>query len=183
MVLANTPQKPVIAAAAQTLGAPVSSALKTAFIAVGVPIATWCGIAGFWSYLRWTGEAPTYYVGSMVGLRGLLAGPIQLVTMVVLGLTLRATLARTSWIVLGAAGVVAGVFAITGDAIGMHFFRGGAQETAHDIWDWAPHLVGPAVVLLIMCHYHGRPPQQRMSAPSGVRSSRSKTLGIPRHRV
>ena len=146
----------------------MSSALKTAFIAVGVPIATWFGIAGFWSYLRWTGEAPTYYVGSMVGLRGLLVGPIQLVTMVVLGLALRAALARTSWIVLGAAGVVAGVFAITGDAIGMHFFRGGAQETAHHIWDWAPHLVGPAVVLLIICALPWAPRRSSRPAPQAA---------------
>ena len=153
------------------LGAPVSSALKTAFIAGGVPIATWFGIAGFWSYLRWTGEAPTYYVGSMVGLRGLLAGPIQLVTMVVLALVLRAAIARTSWIVLALACVAAAGLAVTGDAIGMHYFRVGSQQTADSVWDFAPHLVGPTVVLLILGALPWAPntPQQPTSAPSGAR--------------
>jgi hypothetical protein len=150
----------------------VSSALKTPFIAVAVPVATWLGIAGFWSYLQWTGEAPTHYVGSMVGLRGLLVGPVQLVTTVVLALVLRAVLARTSWIVLAAACVASGALAITGDAIGMHFFRHGGQPTADRVWDLAPHFVGPTVMLLIVCARPWAPhePQQPTSASSGARA-------------
>lgn len=133
----------------------MSSPSKTSFIALGVPVATWLGIAGFWSCLRWVGEAPTYYVGSMVGLRGLLVGPVQLVTMAVLALVLRAVLSKTSWVVLAAACMTAGGLAITGDAVGMHFFRDGAQQTADRVWDWAPHFVGPTVMLLMICALPG----------------------------
>lgn len=128
----------------------MSSPIKTTFIAFGVPIATWFGIAVFWSCLRWTGEAPAYYVSSMVALRGLLVGPIQLVTMVVLTLVFRAAIARTSWIVLVAAAAVAAGLGMIGDALGMHYFRDQAQQSADAVWDLAPHLVGPTV-LLILC--------------------------------
>ena len=148
----------------------MSSVLKTAFIGVGVPIATWFGIDVFWSYLRWTGEAPTYYVASMVGLRGMLVGPVQLVTMGVLAFVLRAAIARTSWIVLVPACVVAAGLGFTGDAIGMHYSRECAQQTAEDVWDLAPHVVGPTVVLLILCALPWAPntAQQPADAPNGA---------------
>ena len=148
----------------------MSTALKASFIAVGVPAATWLGVAGYWSYLRFVGEAPSYYVGSMVGLRGLLVGPIQFVTMVVLTLVLRTAIVRASWIVLAAACVAAGGLAITGDAIGMHYFREGEQESAHGVWDTAPHLAGPFAGLLVLCALPWAPNKamQPTGAPSGA---------------
>ena len=167
-MLGNKPQESASAAAAETLGAPVSSALKTPFIAFGVPAATWLGIAAFWSFLRWTGEAPTYYVGSMVGLRGLLAGPVQFMTMVVLALVFRVALTRTPWTFLVAACAVAGALAIAGDAIGMHFFRLEVHQTAERVWDLVPHLVGPTVLLLILCAQPWAP--NKTQQPTGSQS-------------
>lgn len=59
---------------------------KLGVSAFGVPAATWLGIDAYWLSLRASGEAPAYHVAAMVGLRGLLAGPMQLLAMVMLAL-------------------------------------------------------------------------------------------------
>jgi hypothetical protein len=127
-----------------------SELTKTAAFVFAVPFATWAGIAIFWFQLRWAGEAPAYYLASMVFLRALLAGPIQLVTMTVLALLARRAIGRTSWTALAAACALAGVLAFAGDAWGMRCLHGDARA-ANLVWNWTPHLVGPAVVVLLHC--------------------------------
>ena len=125
--------------------------LKIPFVALGIPGATWLGIGAYWSFLRWTGEAPAYYVGSMFGLRGLVAAPLQVVTMVALAAVSRALLRRSSWVLLLAACACTALLAVAGDAFGMHLLRCESVATAHRVWDLLPHVVGPAVLVLVLC--------------------------------
>lgn len=122
---------------------------KIPFIVVGVPVATWLGIGTYWAELRSSGEAPAYYVGSMVGLRGFLVMPVQLLAMSLLALVARKILVASSWTVLVIACAIAGAFAYVGDATGMHYFRSGEPDMAHTAWDTLPHFVGPAVIILV----------------------------------
>jgi hypothetical protein len=157
----------------------VNSALKTPFIVVGVPVATWLGISAYWSLVRSTGEAPTYYVASMAGLRALLVGPVQLVTMIVLALALRAVLAKTSWVVLAAACVAATGLAVTGDAIGMHYSRVSRSRLRMPSGTWLRTSWGRQSYSSFSAPYHGRP-TTRSGRLASKRAIAAKDVGQPR---
>src|SRR5436190_13645573 len=76
---------------------------KVPFVVFGVPLATWFGIRAYWEWLRWSGEAPTYYVASMAGLRACSVMPLQLLVMCALVLVSWRVLIKSSWIVIAIA--------------------------------------------------------------------------------
>ena len=141
---------------------------KILLVAAGVPFSTWFGIGAYWEWLRWSGEAPTYYVASMARLRACDFAPLQFVVMCVLAVVTRAAIRETSWIVLAIACAVAAVLGAVGDAIGMQYELGKSAAAAHRVWDLSPHLVGPAVVLLLVLAslWAPHPTKPQPTAPS-----------------
>jgi hypothetical protein len=143
---------------------------KVLLVAAGVPLATWLGIGAYWEWLRWTHEAPTYHVASMARLRACLFAPLQLIVMGVLAFVTRAAIRETSWRVLMIACAVAAVLGAAGDAIGLHYELDQAPTAAHRVWDLSPHLVGPAVLLLLVLASLWVP--HRTTQPSSAPSDR-----------
>lgn len=130
---------------------PRHSSGKVLAMAIGLPLATWFGIDAYWSFLRWCGEVPLYYVAAMVGLRGLLTAPLQVLVVGMLAVMARRELARLPWWSLGVAAVLAALLAIAGDAIGMRYSHRADPATAGAFWQFAPHLIGPLVLIAAAC--------------------------------
>ena len=124
---------------------------KAAFVAFGVPAATWFAIRVYWNWLYWKREVPLYYFGTMGGLRVIVFGPLQVFTMAVFVLMWRRLLSQSSWFSLAVLCAAAGVMAGATDAVGMTYLDREGAEAAHLIWDLTPFVVGPTVLVVWTC--------------------------------
>ncbi|MCA8943783.1 MAG: hypothetical protein KDB80_14565 [Planctomycetes bacterium] len=127
-----------------------TTARKLTFVTFGLPLASWFGIAVFWSCLREVDEVPAYFMGSMVGLRAWSEGRLQVLVMAVSSSLLFSSVVRTSWPTLGAACIVTAMLSMAGDAIGLRLLEHDLDQTADFIWGWTPHVAGPVAALLVV---------------------------------
>lgn len=121
---------------------------KALLVIAGLPLATWTGIGAYWAFLRWNGEAATYHFAAMVGLRGFIDLPIQLLSVAFSFLLVHRALLRISASVLALACVLTGMLAIAGEAIGMHA-RERDAAFADRVHALSPHVIGPIVLLAV----------------------------------
>lgn len=106
-------------------------------VALGPCAATWLGVGAYWYWLRWTGEAPAYYVASMFWLRGLLTAPMQLAILCALVFVLRDLLLPASSRLLAFTCGLAALLALGGEILG---------SNRPDFLDVSPYFAGPTAL-------------------------------------
>ncbi|MCB9884189.1 MAG: hypothetical protein H6838_01790 [Planctomycetes bacterium] len=120
---------------------------KALLVGIALPLSMWVGTVAYWSLLRQSGEAPAYYVATMVFFRFAVLAPLQVLSVSGLAIAHRRDLSgiRLGRIVLACCACA--LVAPAADALGLWAMYGRGQPGF--FWYCVPLALGPVALIIL----------------------------------